>query len=133
MFTLKSAVTIVASFIIAIGMIVGMFYAVDTHYAKAGEVSVAIEELQMDIRYVSSRVDVMRLEDQLVIVKKDIATLEDRWGKVFYERFDRYWQTKEELKGVMPTEYKEDYDDLLDEKVRLEKAIEEKNKKKESA
>ena len=128
----KQVLSVVGAFIISVGTIAGMFYAVETHYAKASEVSVAIEELQTDIQYVSSRFDVMRLEDELVIVKKDIASMEDRWGKVFYERFDRYWQTKEELKGVMPTEYKEDYDDLQDDKVRLEKAIEEKNKKKES-
>ena len=127
---LRQSLSIVAAFIITVGTIVGMFYVVDTHYAKADDVSIVVEEMQADIQYVSSRVDVMRLEDELIIVKKKILRLEDRWGDVFYERFDRYWQTIEELKGVMPDDYKEEYQEALDKKEKLEKQIEEKNKKK---
>ena len=127
---LRQSLSIVAAFIITVGTIVGMFYEVDTHYAKADDVSIVVEEMQADIQYVSSRVDVMRLEDELIIDKKKILRLEDRWGDVFYERFDRYWQTIEELKGVMPDYYKEEYQEALDKKEKLEKQIEEKNKKK---
>lgn len=123
---MKTTLNYVASFIIAVGTLVGMYYVVDTHYAKAGD----IEAVREDIMTVSNRIDAMKLEDELLLVKKKIDRLEDRWGQVFYDRFERYWQTHEELKGVMPTDYKKDYTELLEEKDKLEKAIDEKNKVK---
>ena len=129
-FKVKKIIAIIASSIITIATLIGFVFAFDNHYAKAEEITVVIEAVQEDIMTLSNRIDSMKLEDELLLVKKKIERLEDRWGQVFYERFNRYWQTKEELKGVMPDDYKKDYDELLEDKERLEEAIKEKNKKK---
>jgi acyl-CoA-binding protein len=124
--------------IITLATVFGLGYGVETHFAKAEhtsasfeEVTVTFDEVRQDIQKVSTRIDAMKLEDELILVKKKIARIEDRWGKVFYDRFERYWQTIEELKGVMPEDYREEYQEAQDEKVRLEKLIEDKNKTKE--
>lgn len=116
--------------IITIATLMGLGFGVENHFAKEVPTALAFEEVRADIVMVSERIDAMKLEDELILVKKKISRMEDRWGEVFYERFDRYWQTKEELKGVMPDDYKVEYDELFDEKERLEKAIDEKNQPK---
>lgn len=120
----------VAGAILTLAALMGLGFGVENHFAKEVPTAVAFEEVRQDIQMVSTRIDAMKLEDELILVKKKIARLEDRWGEVFYERFDRYWQTIEELKGVMPKDYKEEYQEAQDEKERLEKEIEAKNKPK---
>jgi hypothetical protein len=116
--------------IITLAALMGLGFGVENHFAKEVPTAVSFEEVRQDIQMVSTRIDAMKLEDELILVKKKIARLEDRWGKVFYDRFDRYWQTIVELKGVMPDDYKEEYQEAQDDKKRLEKEIEAKNKPK---
>lgn len=130
MWTMLKKIGILLGSIVTLASLLGAGFAVDNHFAKATPTVESFAAVQDDIHRVSQRIDAMKLEDELLIVKKKIDRLEDRWGKVFYDRFERYWQTKEELKGVMPDDYKEDYTELQDEKVRLEKEIEKKNEKK---
>jgi len=121
---------IVLGSIVTLASLLGAGFAVDNHFAKEVPTAQSFKAVQEDIYMVSQRIDAMKLEDELLLVKKKIDRLEVRWGDVFYKRFERYWQTTDELKGVMPEDYREDYTELLDEKKRLEKAIEEKNKVK---
>jgi len=109
-------------------VLMGAAFAVEDYFAKEVPTTLAFEEVRLDISIVNDRIDAMRLEDEIAHVRKKIDRLEVRWGDVFENRFDRPWQTREELKGVMPNDYKEDYTELLLDEKRLEKAIDEKNK-----
>ncbi|MBV1929093.1 MAG: hypothetical protein KUG81_06230 [Gammaproteobacteria bacterium] len=117
--------------IVTLAALMGIGFGVENHFAKEVPTAVAFKQVNDEIQYVSSRIDAMKLEDQLILVKKKISRMEDRWGKVFFDRFERYWQTKAELKGVMPEDYRVEYDELFEEKELLEKQIEETNKPKE--
>ncbi len=118
--------------IITMATLMGLGFGVENHFAKEVPTAIAFEQVNADIVMVNERIDAMKLEDELLLVKKKIDRLEDRWGEVFYDRFDRYWQTIEELKGIMPEDYREEYQEAMDEKERLEKKIEEKNTKRDS-
>ena len=125
-------VGVILGVIVTLATILGFGFAVDDHYAKAGATTIAIEEVQADLEMVGNRIDAMKLEDELLLVKKTMYDLEDRWGVKFKEEFGRYHHTLEELLAFMPEEYRNEYRGLVEKKIDLEKKIEEKNKKRES-
>jgi hypothetical protein len=119
---------VVLGAIITMATLMGLGFGVENHFAKEVPTAMSFEAVQQDIQMVATRIDAMKLEDELILVKKKIERLEVRWGDVFYKRFERYWQTTTELKGVMPDDYKLEYQEAIDDKIRLEKEIEAKNK-----
>lgn len=123
---MSSLVGKVFGIIIAVGTVVGMYYAFETHFARAS----TVEEIREEVAAVSDRVDAMKLEDELLLVKKKMFNLEDRWSPKFKEEYGRYPHSIDELLAFMPKEYRDEYRELDDKRKDLEKKIEEKNKKK---
>lgn len=109
--------------ILTLSALVGGVFAVENHYANKQETEYAITA-------VNERIDIIKLEDELVTVKKKMYDLEDRWGKKFKEEHNRYYHTIEELLAFMPKEYKKEYLELKDRKKVLEKEIEDLKPKK---
>ena len=117
--------------VITLATLLGFGFAVESHYAKEAPTAMAFEEVRADLMMVSNRIDAMKLEDELLLVKKKLFGLEDRWGEKFKTEHGRYHQSIEELLAFMPKEYRDEYRSLSERKEKLEKQIEEKNKKKE--
>jgi len=124
---LKKIMIVLAS-IATLSTLLGAGFIVDGHFAKETPTSASFAEVRSDIVMVSARIDAMKLEDELLLVKKKMYGLEDRWGKKFKEENDRYYHTIKELLAFMPEEYRDEYRELEDERDDLEKQIEEKNK-----
>ena len=116
---MKKSISLVAAFIITIGTIIGMAYAVETHYAKASEMRM----VESDISDVNDRIDAMKLEDEILLIKKKLYSIEDRWGSKFKEEHGRYHHTIDELLAFMPKEYRNEYRELKERLDQLEKRL----------
>lgn len=117
--------------IITIGTIIGFVFVVDSHFAKAEPTQVAIDNVIEDLLLLNDRVEAMKIEDELLMVKKKLYAIEDRWGEKYRDaNGGKYHESIEQLLAFMPKEYREEYRQLDEKRKLLEKQLEEKIHKK---